>query len=317
VDDVSTSAFLPLAHPERYESPSFLSFPLVANGRLMGLLCLSEPGPGRVFTEREQRALLVAVDVTASLLHSARQIRHLRQMSILDPLTGLCNRRLFDRLLEMEVGRSRRSKEPVSLILLDLDDFKEYQDEHGHPAGDDRLRQTADVLNHVFRGTDICCRFGGDEFGVVMPGTSLEAAQTVLDRFTLRLAELDTTISAGVSIAPDDGLSADTLTRAADRRLYEAKRKYKVERAAGAAFEATEGGAGALVSSVEPDGAADRAGLAAGDVVVATEAVEIGSPTELYAEVYSILKQGDHEFAIRVARGEQELALELPLRYIR
>ncbi|MHC4473327.1 MAG: GGDEF domain-containing protein [Planctomycetota bacterium] len=317
VEDIMASEYRPLAEPERYESPSFLSFPLLSNGSVMGILCLSEPGPGRSFSERDLRALVAPVDVAASFIYNARQMRHLRWMSIVDPLTRLYNRRLFDRLLELEVNRAQRASAPVSLVLFDLNDFKAYNDDHGHPAADELLRNVAKLMKNVFRATDICCRFGGDEFGVIMPSAGAEDARPTLERFEARLAELETSVSSGISSSPDDGLSPDTITRAADRALYRAKRRYKVEKAMGAELGSGPDAKGVIVSSVTADGPAEEAGLRAGDEVLEVDGLTAQTPVELFAELFSALKAGDHTFRVRVLRGKRKLTVDLPLLRIR
>lgn len=160
----------------------------------------------------------------------------LRRLVAVDALTGIANRRHFDRSLEREVRRARREGRPLSLIFLDLDEFKHFNDSYGHPRGDEVLRQVAQTLNETFRrGGDFVARYGGEEFAVVLPDVDARRAALYAERLRRRIWRLAipygtsscgdrVTISGGVAtIAPRMKISADQLLRAADKALYRAK----------------------------------------------------------------------------------------------
>ncbi len=155
----------------------------------------------------------------------------LSEVSFKDEVTHLYNRRFFAIRLEEEIARYRRFNHPVSLVLLDLDGFKSINDQFGHRAGDDTLRGVADLLLMHSRGINIICRYGGDEFAILLVETAKEGAQVYADRIRHVLAQHDfphgslLSASLGVASLPEDvGASADALLHAADEALYASKR---------------------------------------------------------------------------------------------
>jgi len=160
--------------------------------------------------------------------------RTLRRQALRDPLTGLFNRRLFDAGLEQEILRSRRSGNPVSLLILDIDHFKNFNDQYGHDAGDAILRSIGQLLQAQVRGGDVACRFGGEEFVILMPNAPLESAKArgrqILE--AIRGQEIPhqghllppVTASLGVAEFPTHATDADGILDAADNALYIAKR---------------------------------------------------------------------------------------------
>ena len=155
----------------------------------------------------------------------------LSEVSFKDEVTHLYNRRFFAIRLEEEIARYRRYHHPVSLVLLDLDGFKSINDQFGHGAGDDTLRGVADLLLKHSRGINIICRYGGDEFAILLVETAREGAQIYADRIRHVLARHDfphgslLSASLGVASLPEDvGASAHNLIRAADEALYTSKR---------------------------------------------------------------------------------------------
>ena len=160
--------------------------------------------------------------------------RTLRRQALRDPLTGLFNRRFFDAGLEQEILRSRRSGNPVSLLILDIDHFKNFNDEYGHEAGDAILRSIGQLLQAQVRGGDVACRFGGEEFVILMPNAPLESAKArgrqILE--AIRGQEIphqghllpSVTASLGVAEFPTHASDAEGILDAADNALYIAKR---------------------------------------------------------------------------------------------
>ena len=157
----------------------------------------------------------------------------LREETIRDPLTTLFNRRYLMETLEREIRRAEREQSPVGMIMIDLDQFKEFNDTHGHPAGDVHLREFGLLLKRQIREADIACRYGGEEFVLLMPGAPLEItclrAEQLLERVRgLQVEYLgetlaSITISAGVANFPQHGSSGQEVLAAADVALYRAK----------------------------------------------------------------------------------------------
>jgi diguanylate cyclase (GGDEF)-like protein len=156
----------------------------------------------------------------------------LRRLATHDQLTGLLNRREFDRILKEESERASRFGRPVALVLVDIDHFKRVNDTHGHQAGDDVLREVARRLGALMRSVDRVTRFGGEEFALVVMemdrATALETARRIcaeMRRASIRAGsiELRVTVSAGVAVMPGDAIDGKSLVAAADKALYAAK----------------------------------------------------------------------------------------------
>jgi diguanylate cyclase (GGDEF)-like protein len=157
----------------------------------------------------------------------------LRQQTIRDPLTSLFNRRYMQESLDREVRRAVRSKRPLGIVMLDIDHFKNFNDSFGHHAGDLMLREFGKLLTIHVRGEDIICRYGGEEFVLILPEASLEATRLRAEelRKAASLLKLESqgqylggvTISIGVAGFPDHGESAESIMRAVDQALYRAK----------------------------------------------------------------------------------------------
>jgi diguanylate cyclase (GGDEF)-like protein len=159
------------------------------------------------------------------------ELKLLQLNAVTDPLTGLYNRRLFGEGFEKELNRARRYGLPLGLVMLDLHRFKEVNDKHGHPSGDEVLRAAATTLKRALRTSDSAFRIGGDEFAVLLPQTDAEQALALSRRIgavfseTLQALPLSVTVSMdhGVATFPQDGEQADQLIRVADERLYRLK----------------------------------------------------------------------------------------------
>ena len=162
--------------------------------------------------------------------------RRLRTLATQDGLTGLANRRHFDVMLEQEFARAKRDQKPLSLALIDVDHFKSFNDQYGHPAGDDCLRRVADIIQATLRSTgDVAARYGGEEIGVILPGASTQDAGQVAERIRAAVQALGVahiggktgcvTVSVGVASLDEEYevASVSELVTAADRALYIAK----------------------------------------------------------------------------------------------
>ena len=202
--------------------------PLLAQGETLGVLVVCF-GPGIDLPDDvEGRARSLGEHLSLALANIILR-ETLRAQSIRDPLTGLYNRRYLDEHLHREVHRSDRSGSPVGLIAIDLDQFKQYNDEHGHAAGDSALVSIAAMLRLRSRDEDVVCRQGGEEFLIVLPGASVEATAERAEELRRACADLpfgpgrSLTISAGVGCYPQQGASIDDVLAAVDAALYAAK----------------------------------------------------------------------------------------------
>jgi diguanylate cyclase (GGDEF)-like protein len=210
-----------------------LAFPLrVADGRAAELL-LYPPSSGFTADARDAAAWIAAQAMIA--LENAHLHGLVQRQAVTDELTGLANRRRFLAQLDAEVARSRRSGSPLSIVLSDLDDFKQVNDRFGHEAGDTALRAFAEILREAVRDVDVPVRLGGEEFAVLLPDTDLGGAANLAERIrsALAAAEIESgpdrihvTASFGVSCFPA-AVAAEDLLVDADRRLYDAKRRGK------------------------------------------------------------------------------------------
>ena len=185
---------------------------------------LLDAAPG-LYTDPALDAGTVDASLVTSLCVVALRMEVLRYDSWHDPLTGLFDRRTFDRLLEMSIARSVRYRWPFTLVLVDLDDLKLINDSDGHQAGDAALRALADRFRRVLRYGDNAARIGGDEFALILPSTDPEAVPPLLERIgSTRIGEtMCPPFSYGVAQCPTEAEAAEALVALADKRLYEAK----------------------------------------------------------------------------------------------
>jgi diguanylate cyclase (GGDEF)-like protein len=185
---------------------------------------LLSAAPG-IYTDPELSEGRFDASLLTSLCVVALRLDLLRYDSWHDPLTGLYDRRSFDRLLEMSVARSIRYRWPFTLVLLDLDGFKDLNDREGHAAGDAALRSLGERFRRVLRFGDNAARIGGDEFALILPNTDPDDVPALLERLASvsGVAGPCPPFSFGVALCPGEADDADTLFRLADERLYEAK----------------------------------------------------------------------------------------------
>jgi two-component system, cell cycle response regulator len=186
------------------------------------------------FSWSSQVSRLILI-LTASLLSAVVVMRtqELLRLSTKDPLTGLCNRSYFHERVGIEITRAQRTGQPMAIAMVDVDHFKSFNDQYGHPAGDEVLRIIAGTLGGTFRNTDIVGRYGGEEFVIAMPDTNAAAAAQKLEDVRQRIAAtpirtkgggtVNVTISAGLAAFPQDGVEEEDVLAVADARLFEAK----------------------------------------------------------------------------------------------
>jgi two-component system cell cycle response regulator len=246
--NVHTQIFAtPAGSPEETELGGFLGFPTGAHDGLSGLVGLAGRAVAQVTPETRSFLVNVAGQVHI-VVENARLVQRLKELSIRDGLTDLFNHRhTLERVTE-EYSRVARYHEALSVLMIDLDHFKEVNDRYGHQAGDRVLRETAGVFKEGLRAVDLLGRYGGEEFLALLPHTGLAEAAGTAERLRRRLerhvfpvseAGLKITASIGVASYPAVGIdSADSLVRAADDALYQAKQagRNRVARAAAGAM---------------------------------------------------------------------------------
>jgi diguanylate cyclase (GGDEF)-like protein/PAS domain S-box-containing protein len=214
---------------------SYVCLPLVAQGEAVGVLYFARGAEAPAFTPEEQRVAGTAADKLGLSLANLGLRERLRTQSVRDHLTSLFNRRYMEETLERELRRAQRNGVPLSVIMVDVDHFKRFNDDHGHDAGDALLAELGRLLRGHVRVEDVPCRVGGEEFAIVMPGAAAKDALRRAEELReathrLRIVHRGVSlgalsISLGVAAFPEHAVAADALLRAADSALYRAKRE--------------------------------------------------------------------------------------------
>jgi diguanylate cyclase (GGDEF)-like protein len=214
--------------------------PMVAQGETLGVLHMVRgdsdgQADAKTWWATEERQVLNAVEIVGLALTNLRLRDTLRSLSVRDPLTGLFNRRYMEESLQRETHRAGRRKEPVAVIMIDIDHFKRFNDAFGHDAGDMVLRNLSAFLQKNVRGSDIACRYGGEEFALIMPEMHLEAALMRAEFLRDAAKGIQTrqsghlldpiTLSMGLAVFPACGEEPEALLKAADTALYRAKKE--------------------------------------------------------------------------------------------
>ncbi len=242
VRDVAATTGLSPAPSERsYKTGSFISYPITIGGRKVGVLNVTDKAGGGAYDEVDLGLLDMIAPQMALALDRAewhQKATQFQLLSITDPLTGLLNRRYLEERLSEELERSKRNKSSMSFMMVDIDDFKNYNDTHGHQAGDLALEMTAQCLKSALRSADVASRYGGEEFSILLPQTSLSEAHVIAERIRRRVERTQfphgktqplgaVTVSIGVS-AFGEGLDTPaSIIYAADQALYTAKSRGK------------------------------------------------------------------------------------------
>jgi diguanylate cyclase (GGDEF)-like protein len=230
---------------------SALVCPLLYNERVIGTISVYHTEPS-IYTDDHRRLLDRISEQAAAVIYNSIVFEQTQEDSLTDPLTGLPNTRFMFMHLTRELARAERLRSEVSLLVMDLDNFKEINDTYGHHVGDRALRDIALVLRAAIRPYDICVRYAGDEFIVVLSGCSGEEAERKRLELQGAVAQLQfearagkmlpLTMSAGASVFPHDGNSYETLLATADSRMYRDKASHKREgRGKGGSVESLPG----------------------------------------------------------------------------
>lgn len=221
----------------QFKTASCLSIPIKIADEILGVINLSDKYSGGPFSEEDIFVLNQFVTQTSILLKLTscyRTAEEMRELSITDHLTGLFNRRYFNNRFEEELQRSKRYSLPFSLAIVDIDDFKLFNDTEGHLYGDDILKSCASIMDNTIRTNDILARFGGEEFAIIMPQTQKAEAFYVAERIReniknmisptyKNLPQKNITVSIGIATYPDCGEPINNLIKYADMALYKAK----------------------------------------------------------------------------------------------
>lgn len=203
--------------------------PLIYQGGFVGFLLVRSDDRRRVWADNELMLLHTVADQLTVAVNQAHLFAQMQEQALTDGLTGCYNRRSFDLQLERDLHLATRMRQPLALIMLDLDNFKHINDQAGHDTGDIALRMLADSLRAELRAVDTAVRFGGDEFAVILPQANLEGALIVAERLRSRIEQTEVpgygqmTASFGLASFPVHASSRHSLVVAADRALYNSK----------------------------------------------------------------------------------------------
>jgi len=237
VADLRMAGRKPAPAERRYKTNSFISYPIAIGGRKVGVLNVTDKSSGGTYDEVDLSLLeIIGPQVALALERAEWQERatEFQLMSITDSLTALPNRRYLEERLAEELNRSKRYEYPMSFLMIDIDDFKAYNDKNGHQAGDLALQITAHCLKGALRVVDVASRYGGEEFCILLPQTAMSEAGVIADRIRDRVSTTHfphgkaqplgrVTISVGVSTFSKNIDTPENIIAAADRALYQAK----------------------------------------------------------------------------------------------
>jgi diguanylate cyclase (GGDEF)-like protein len=241
VRDLKDSGHKPAPPEHRYKTDSFISFPITIGGRKVGVLNVTDKAGGGSYDEVDLDLLETIAPQMALALDRAEwheKAEQFQLISITDPLTGLLNRRYLEERLTEELKRSKRQDYAMSFMMIDIDDFKHYNDRNGHQAGDLALEMTAQCLKSALRAADVASRYGGEEFCILLPQTALAEGTTIAERIKRRIERTRfpngksqplgaVTVSIGVSAISAKIETPEAIIGAADRALYLAKHQGK------------------------------------------------------------------------------------------
>src|ERR1039458_9668661 len=230
---VAGDSTAPCAHAAGVKN-TYLCIPILAQGETLGIVHLQATDEALQLNASELSFKTTFAAQVGLSIANIRLRDALRTQSVRDALTGLYNRRYLEEVLDREVRRAARAAQSLGLLMIDLDHFKRFNDTYGHEAGDAVLRETGLSLTKGIRAEDFVCRFGGEEFVVILPTADLEASCARAERLRLKMKELTIlhqgrsmgmlTISVGVAVFPEHAMSPKELMAAADAAMYEAKR---------------------------------------------------------------------------------------------
>lgn len=213
------------------DSAACVCVPLLSFGQSLGILALESAHAG-AFTSDDMQALESVADICATAIQNVNYVDQVKQLAYLDGLTGIFNRRFFELRLAEEMERARRFNVGMAVIMIDIDRFKMLNDEFGHLLGDEALRQISSLFHQNVRKLDVVCRYGGEEFAILLSQTEPQFALAVAEKLRKVVQDWQfpgvprrVTISSGVATFPRHGTTRDELIKAADAALYRAKQE--------------------------------------------------------------------------------------------
>jgi diguanylate cyclase (GGDEF)-like protein len=212
---------------------TFLGVPLIYEGMVVGSLCFHQAEIVRRFENQEIEFIKQVADEASVAIMHAEMYKHIKQQAKTDSMTGLNNKASFHELLQNEIERSKRSQSSLSVMMIDLDFLKKANDTYGHLVGDEMIKLLGTKLKQILRQVDIAARFGGDEFGAILPDTPISGARQLANRLAEEIKATKHPIaghlsaSVGVSGSPFNELEKDLLIEEADKALYLAKKRGK------------------------------------------------------------------------------------------
>ena len=216
-----------------YKTDSFISYPIEIGSRKIGVLNVTDRAGSENYSDSDLELLRAIVPQIAVLIDRAglkHKAGEFEQLSVTDPLTGLLNRRYLEERLAEEIKRSNRHGFPMSFMMIDVDDFKSYNDNFSHPEGDKALQLVGHCLKDTLRGADVAARYGGEEFSILLPQTNSQEAETIAERIrekveTTHFPNRQVTISIGIASCSQVICTPQEIIAAADKALYAAKRE--------------------------------------------------------------------------------------------
>ncbi len=220
-------------YSENYKSKSCIIAPLICHSRVVGVLNLSDKTDGGNFSEEDIAITELFRQLIGASIGNVKLFEKAQKLAKTDGLTGLANHRTFYDTLERELRRSNRYGGLISVIMIDMDKLKPINDNHGHRAGDMAIKQVARLIKNCIRQIDVAARYGGDEYSVILPNTSLEEARVVAQRILDTVnntplmwegKEINLSVSVGFGVY-DSTFSPEDVTRCSDFALYEAKKR--------------------------------------------------------------------------------------------
>lgn len=218
---------------EREMVQAVIATPLLIGKQLLGVIGVVRTESKEPFTENDQNLLFLFAQHAAIAINNAKLYEEVENLTKIDALTDVYNRRGFDELSQRELARAKRAGQSLVMLMIDIDYFKFVNDHHGHAIGDQILILLSDELQKNLRETDILCRYGGEEFAVLLPETNLQTAKNIAERLRIKVADktfqfpgmvLNITISIGISWMPGKIASIELLLNRADEAMYQAKR---------------------------------------------------------------------------------------------
>ncbi len=224
--DVCTAAdYVPLFA----ETRSRMAVPLISFGQTLGTLLLDSKNIN-AFESIDKRTMESVADMCATAIQNTQHVERVRQLAYIDGLTGIFNRRFFELRISEEIERANRFQLPLAVLMTDIDQFKRLNDEFGHLLGDEVLRQVSSIWSQQLRKMDVVCRYGGDEFAIMLPQTRAEQAMQAAEKVRQVIFKWQfpgvpraVTVSVGIAVFSQHGRSRDELVKAADAALYAAK----------------------------------------------------------------------------------------------